>query len=244
MKVFSVFGVSSSGKTTTIENITKELKRREFSVGIIKEVNSDASVSESGGSNTYDYRDIGSELVATRGCHGTDILFTEKLSVENMLRFFNQDYVVMEGIIDTETPKILCIDETGELPEEIDDTVFAISGIISKIKEYKGIPIINVVDDVKTLVDLIQEKVFEKLPGINCGKCGGDCRQMAADILKGNATRKDCKVTQESVEVYIDNKPMPLIPFVKDIVESVVKGVLSPLKGYKDGDITIKVRKR
>ena len=67
---------------------------------------------------------------------------------------------------------------------------------------------------------------------------------MAADILKGNATRKDCKVTQESVEVYIDNKPMPLIPFVKDIVESVVKGVLSPLKGYKDGDITIKVRKR
>jgi molybdopterin-guanine dinucleotide biosynthesis protein B len=32
MKVFSVIGLSKSGKTTTIENIIKELRRRNYTV--------------------------------------------------------------------------------------------------------------------------------------------------------------------------------------------------------------------
>ena len=79
-----------------------------------------------------------------------------------------------------------------ELPKRL--MTQAISGIISKIKEYKGIPIINVVDDVKTLVDLIQEKVFEKLPGINWEN--GRLSPNGSRYFKGNATRKDCKVTR------------------------------------------------
>ena len=38
MKVFSVIGLSKSGKTTTIENIIKELRRRNYTVGSVKEI--------------------------------------------------------------------------------------------------------------------------------------------------------------------------------------------------------------
>ena len=38
MKVFSVIGISKSGKTTTIENIIKELRKRNYSVGSVKEI--------------------------------------------------------------------------------------------------------------------------------------------------------------------------------------------------------------
>ena len=38
MKVFSVVGVTKSGKTTTIEQIIKEFIRRGYSVGSVKEI--------------------------------------------------------------------------------------------------------------------------------------------------------------------------------------------------------------
>ena len=38
MKVFSVVGYSKSGKTTTIEQIIKELKKRNYSVGSVKDI--------------------------------------------------------------------------------------------------------------------------------------------------------------------------------------------------------------
>ncbi len=38
MKVFSVFGITQSGKTTTIEKIITELRKRRFTVGSVKKI--------------------------------------------------------------------------------------------------------------------------------------------------------------------------------------------------------------
>jgi hypothetical protein len=44
------------------------------------------------------------------------------------------------------------------------------------------------------------------------------------------------------VIVKINGKPLELNGFAKKIVESAIKGVLSPLRGYKEGEITIVIK--
>ena len=45
-----------------------------------------------------------------------------------------------------------------------------------------------------------------------------------------------------TVTVTIDGKELELNPFTKSVIESTIKGLLSPLRGYKEGDITITIK--
>ncbi|MCL0076168.1 molybdopterin-guanine dinucleotide biosynthesis protein MobB, partial [Dehalococcoidia bacterium] len=100
MKAFSVIGITQSGKTTTIENIIRGLKKRRYSVGSVKEIHFEEFAIDQEGTNTYRHRVAGSELVTARGYYETDILFPEQLSMEQILRFYEQDYIVLEGVTD------------------------------------------------------------------------------------------------------------------------------------------------
>ena len=243
MKVFSVYGISDSGKTTTIENLIKGLKNRGYSVGSVKEIHSEAFAIDTEGSNTYRHKQAGAELVTARGMYETDVLFPKKLPIDDILELYTQDYVVLEGVTDSEVPKILCAPDIQQIEEKLDDTVFAISGVISnEISESRGLPVINAITKAEKLVDLVEQRVFKKLPNLNCGLFGRTCQQMAVDILKGVSSRDDCKVTKGSVEVLINGKKLEMVPFVRDIVESTVRGLLSSLRGYEPGSISINIR--
>ena len=76
MKVISICGISDSGKTTTAEHIIKELRRRGYSVGSVKEIHYDQFKMDTEGSNTDRHRRAGSQLVTARGKYETDILFS------------------------------------------------------------------------------------------------------------------------------------------------------------------------
>ncbi len=52
MKVLTVTGLSGSGKTTVIENLIKELKRRGYSIGSVKEIHYEAFAIDTPGKNT------------------------------------------------------------------------------------------------------------------------------------------------------------------------------------------------
>ncbi len=41
------------------------------------------------------------------------------------------------------------------------------------------------------------------------------------------------------VEVSINGKNMDLNPFLEDLIKNIVKGMLSPLRGYENGKIKI-----
>ncbi|AKL94374.1 molybdopterin-guanine dinucleotide biosynthesis adapter protein MobB [Clostridium aceticum] len=249
MKVFSVRGITQSGKTTTIENIIKELKKRRYSVGSVKDIHFEEFAIDQEGTNTYRHRRAGSELVTARGHYETDILFPEKLNVEEILRFYNQDFVVLEGVEDTNAPKIITAHDVKEVEERIDGTVFAISGrIANTLQEYKGVPVINAMSDVEKLVDLIEEKVYEKLPefsGECCCACGYSCRELGIKILKGEAKREDCILGEENIKLSINQQEISMVPFVQKILYNAVMGVVAELEGYHKGsNIQIKVGER
>ncbi len=248
MKVFSVIGISKSGKTTTIENIIKELRRRKYTVGSVKEIHYEKFKIDIEGSNTYRHKDAGSQLVTARGMYETDILFQNKLNINEILSFYNHDFVVLEGVRDTCAPKIVTAHNIEGILEKMDERTFAISGRISEgLLDYEGIPVINSLTDIEKLVDLIEERVFERLPDVDdecCQSCGHTCSQLSALILKGKAERGDCTLTEQSIILKVDGKEITMVPFVQNILINTIEGIAKELNGYtKNGDIEICIKR-
>ena len=239
MRVFSVFGITQSGKTTTIENIIRELRKRRYSVGSVKEIHFEKFAIDKEGTNTYRHRMAGSELVTARGYKETDILFQRMLSMDEILKFYHHDFVVLEGVTDCNVPKIVTAHNTAEVDERLDDTVFAISGrIANDLKEYRGIPVINPMEDTERLVDLVEQKVYERLPDFPpecCRACGYSCRELGIRILKREARREDCVLSDSNIKLLIDGREIDMVPFVQKILFNAVEGVVKELEGYKKG---------
>lgn len=247
MKIFSIIGITKSGKTTTVENIITELKKRRFSVGSVKDIHFEDFVMDVEGTNTHRHKMAGSELVTARGFKETDILYQRKLTIDEILRHYNHEYVILEGSRDTNAPKIITAHTTKEIDERLDETVFAISGVISNsINEYKGIPVINAIDDIEKLVDLIEKKVYERLPDFSgkcCSECSYDgCRDFGINILKGNAKREECPIKNNNIRLYIDGRYVEMVPFVQKLLYNTVEGIVKELNGYESGaPIEIKI---
>lgn len=220
MKVFSVIGISKSGKTTTIENIIKELKKRNYTVGSVKEIHFEKFKIDTEGSNTYRHKEAGSQLVTARGIFETDVLFQRKLSINEILSFYNHDFVILEGVSDTCAPKIVTAHNVEGILEKMDETTFAISGQISdRLLEYEGIPVINSLTNIEKLVDLIEENVFE-------------------------AERRDCALTDKNITLKIEGKEIAMVPFVQSVLINTIEGIAKELHGYtENGDIEICIKR-
>ena len=244
MKAFSVIGITRSGKTTTIENIIREIKRRGFSVGSIKDIHYEDFAMDSEGTNTYRHRQAGAELVTARGHRETDILYQEKLPVEEILRHYTQDYAALEGVTDFNTPIILCVHDEEDLKRHKEkdyfERVFMISGVAANSgKEIlEGIPVINSRDDIMHMADIIIEKVFDILPDFSpqcCTACGFSCRELCARILKGQSARSDCRIEKAPILLSVDGRKINMVPFVQKILTDTIKALVANLRGYKKG---------
>lgn len=157
MQVFSIVGVSKSGKTTTAEALIKELRRRNYSVGSVKDIHFAGFAIDREGTNTYRHKMAGAELVTARGLHETDILYQSRLSLPEILRFYDQDFVILEGAYDFKGPGIIAACTIEEIDERRWDHVIAVTGqIASHLSEYKGLPVINILIDPARLADLVE----------------------------------------------------------------------------------------
>lgn len=165
MKVISVYGYSKSGKTTTVECLIRELVHRGYTVGSVKEIHFEDFAMDMEGSNTDRHRKAGAELVTARGLHETDVLFKEKLPIPEILRFYKQDFVILEGVTDFEVPKILCATNLEDIIKRMDPGVFMLSGVIAnEMDEYGELPVINAVKDIERLTDLVESTAKDWKP--------------------------------------------------------------------------------
>jgi len=162
LKVFSVYGYSKSGKTTTVECLIKELIRRNYTVGTVKDIHYEDFAIDTAGSNTDRHRKAGAELVTARGLYETDIMFKVRLPVQEILKYYTQDFVILEGVTDFDVPKILCASNPEDVAKRMDSSVFVLCGVITnEISCYKDIPVINAVKDIERLADLVEKAAGE-----------------------------------------------------------------------------------
>ncbi|MDA3886241.1 MAG: molybdopterin-guanine dinucleotide biosynthesis protein MobB [Candidatus Delongbacteria bacterium] len=247
MKILSVFGITKSGKTTSVENIIKELVKRRYQVDSVKEIHYDKFKIDTEGTNTDRHNKAGANVVTARGISETDVLFKRKLSMEEIYKFYDSEYLILEGVRDSNVPKIICAHNTDEIDERLDDSVFAICGRISnEISEYKGLPVINATTDIDKLVDLIVDIVPEKLPDFPpecCGECKyGSCEALLAKIIRKEADITECVINNKMIHLHIDGKEIEMVPFVQKILLNSVLSTVKELDGYrKNGKIEIKI---
>jgi len=248
MKVFGVCGIKQSGKTTTIQRIITELCSRGYRVGSVKDIHFEAfAIDPLPTSNTRRHREAGAGLVTARGLTETDLLFPSQLSFDRILDFYEgaYDYVVIEGASDFPVPCIVTAHNWEDLAQKFSGFTFCVSGrIAANIEEYKKIPAINALTDITALVDLIERKVYERLPRFEpqcCGACGQTCEEFALAVLHGEAKRSDC-VADKGISLIVGGKRLKMVPFVQKLLKNAVLGVVSELNGYeKDTEIRIAI---
>lgn len=163
MRIFTIIGYTNSGKTGTLVKIIEELVRRGYIVNSIKNVHIENFSIDTPGKDSWMHREAGATITGVRGDKETSIIFQRPLKTQEFIPFLDCDFLALEGFTDEkDIPKILCSKNLTDLEERFDESVFAISGIISQeIEEYKGIKAINGLTDYKELVDLIEQKAID-----------------------------------------------------------------------------------
>lgn len=213
MRIVMVKGFSKTGKTTTVTSLVKELRRRGYSVGTVKDIHYQGFAMDQPGTDTYKHAQAGAVRVAALGERETDLLFSRRMEIDALLKYYKEDFVILEGDSGADCPVIL----TGKTEEDLDpkmsESVVAISGLIAEErKTYKGLPVIHCFKEVEKLADLVEKVTKEK--------------QEEADVV-----------------LSIDGVEIPMVPFVKDTLKNVVVGAVKALDGYEEGkEIRICVR--
>ena len=165
MKLFAVIGISLSGKTTTLERIISELRRRGYSVGSVKEIHFQEFAIDSPGSNTDRHRRAGAQQVTARGFYETDLLYQRMLTMDEILLHYDFDFVALEGVSDIPLPTIVTAHTEREVLERLTPLTFAVSGrLADSCESAAGLPALSALTQAAELTDLVEAKALAYRP--------------------------------------------------------------------------------
>ncbi|MDR1530702.1 MAG: molybdopterin-guanine dinucleotide biosynthesis protein B [Clostridiales bacterium] len=157
-------GFSKTGKTTVTAAIIAELRKRGHTVGTVKNIHHEVFAMDTPGTDTYRHRKSGAALVCARGLRETALIFEGQVPIGLILSLYTQDFVLLEGDSGVKCPRIITGITEADLDAKFDGQTIAFSGVIAeRLKNYRGLPVINGVTDTAKLVDLIVESVRDDL---------------------------------------------------------------------------------
>lgn len=234
-----IVGYHKSGKTTTVYELVKRLKRARFSVATIKDIHLEDFALDTPNSNTYIHKQAGADLVIARGERETDFMYYRRMEFLEIASKITCDWLVVEGFKQFPLPKIVCGKSEADLDELIDRRTFAIAGVIGNTRsEYRGMPVFNVLDaqQADKLCELVQAKVFPMLPYVDdecCQRCGLSCAELVEAIIQGEKTYQDCRMQQGATRLKIGQKEIPMVPFVQKLLKNNILAIASELHGWQ-----------
>ncbi len=162
-KIIAVVGGKHSGKTTVIENLIAELKKRGYHVGAIKEMVRIPTL-DTPQTETDRYTQAGAEKIVAVPRNETVIFIKKRLTIKEILPHLEDlDYAILEGFEYEEiVPKIIAAKTFEEAQSFMDDSVVAVSGLImesakerSKAFELK-VPLVSSITHAGKLADLVK----------------------------------------------------------------------------------------
>ena len=238
MKAVGIIGYKKSGKTSLLVNLARELAKRGYNISSVKHVSCDLDLPET---DTSLHKKFAREAAAISSKESA-IFFQGSINLEEMFKYLNADLVLIEGFKKEKTfPKIVCLRQGDDPKTLLDGLEICVVGAPPDGQMDINVPVLNAEKDIGMIADLVEEKAF-KLPNLNCGACEYDtCYEMALQIVKGAKTINDCRSLNADVQIKIDDNIMPSKPFISDMVRNTIKGMLSSLKGYREGKIEIKI---
>ncbi len=105
--VISIVGKSNSGKTTLIEKLIPELKKRGYAVGIIKHAHHGFDIGPEG-KDSWRHKKAGADTVIVASANEIGMTKTENhVNLDHLMKYFDDvDLVITEGYKGEEKPKI------------------------------------------------------------------------------------------------------------------------------------------
>ena len=225
MKIIMIKGFSKTGKTSTVTSLVAELRRRGYTVGTVKDIHFEGYEADTPNTDTYKHRKAGTRRVTARGTKDTAIYVDRQMKIEEILKYYKEDFVILEGDSGMKCPNIITGRTTEDLDKRMDENTIGFTGIIagnindddqtSDLKEYKGLPVINGITEVEKMADLVEKKAKHQASA-------------TGDI---------------DVELTIGGEEIFMVPFVKNTIKNVVVGAVMALDGYEEGkEIVIKIK--
>ena len=234
MRAVAFVGFKKSGKTTTVEAVARVLKERGYRVAIAKSMHSDF---DREGTDTWRFSRVADSVLVR--ANDTDALLFKAKDINALFSMVSADFLLLEGFKSIQhVPKVICARSREEVKELNDGLAIAVSGVMAGegLEEIEGLPVIDATKEPERLADLVEKRAF-MLPNIDCGMCGFKCAEMARMIVNGKKTLGDCVVLSQKpkVTVKIDGQVLPMKDWVQELVEKTIKGMLSSMKGYREG---------
>jgi molybdopterin-guanine dinucleotide biosynthesis protein B len=228
MKAIGIVGFKNSGKTTLAIALARALKNKNYRVVVIK--HSSKTVHHEQSDTGKLLKEVGKAVLITP--ESTEIIMSGKWDLTKIVPLLSADFLIIEGFKSLKYfPKILCLKEEKEKELLADGLELFTAGIEVTLKEKKIVNfLINEEKDLKKMVECIEEKGF-LLADANCEKCGyKSCYGLAKAIIKGQESIQKCSYTQDYVSLKVNGKGIPLNQFMSKLYQSLIYGMLAPLK--------------
>jgi len=241
LRAVAVVGFRKSGKTTVVEGLVRELVKRGYQVGTIKHIREKEFSIDTPSKDTWRHAQAGASVIVSLAPREIATITKRSVKLEEVMSALQWlDFIVLEGFRESKGIAKITTPRTAEEAAKLVDK-FSIACI-----GYgrRGLPVLKL-DQVKELADIVEEKALPMLPGLDCRRCGyPSCEEFALAVLQGQAKVEDCQPIYDLVRLRVDEKVIPLNPFVQDMIASTIRGMLSSLKGAKGKEIELVVRKR
>ena len=230
--IIGIYGYPDAGKTDLVERLIGSLVKKGYRVSSIKHTPHGKSI-DSGGKETWRHWKAGSDPVVFSSSIETSIIKHSATSADEVARWILRDHdpdvVIFQGFKGGSFPKVA----------------------VGNVARRKGTVLSN-----PTLAELVAhieaevalERVLAELPGLDCGKCGFDCRGLAVEVVDGRRTIRACiELPDREVEIFVGGKRIPAGRFVSCVVDETIRSMLGTLRGVepgKDVEVRLKAEKK
>lgn len=231
MPTVAVVGSKKSGKTTAVETLVRGLVRKGYTVATVKHISEPNFTVDTKGKDTWRHAQAGASTVISVAPNELTVIKkvdTTKYSLEQITRNCEDDVeiIILEGFKkligqDPIVPKIVAVKTTEEVLEASKHfkPILTFVGPISTEAKKLKIPYVDVLKEQQKLVDLVDGKI-------------------AAPVERKRKHKKKFRIR-------VDERVLPLNPFVQKIMRNTILGMISTLKGVAikgEEDVSIIVK--
>lgn len=203
--VISFIGYHNSGKTTVATKVVGELRKKGYSVAVLKSTKHKNLIGDTPGKDSYRYRESGAGAV---GIVSPDeiVLFQDidrdrlNLKFLSFLLFDDYDIVICEGFKHSDVPKIEVTRKELNQPLLLKE----VKGVVAVVSDFPVEGVKNFsFDDTENLTSFIEETFIKR--------------------------RED--QFPDEVELFVNGKRIPIKHYVKETLREILFGFVKPLKG-------------
>ena len=231
-KTVSVTGFKNSGKTRVVEALVKELSSRGYKVGTLKHT-ADDIVLDSPGKDTSRHREAGSIATGILQENTTALFIDQKVTLHQAAEKLGAiDYLIIEGFKTVDTHARVIVPREDDEVEKLDNGLVIATVKVPESK-YTGEAV--GLEESPKLADIIDEKAYPMLPGLDCHSCGyDDCRSMGVALLAGEAKLEQCVGYRPDGTLKVNGVDVPMNNFIRKAMQNVVLGFVKTLKGANE----------